>query len=51
MEITRTAKHAFNNKGLLNLMIKSTNTITEKKKTAKYSYFTKSITLPIIEYR
>lgn len=35
IEITRVAKQAFNNNGLLNLINKSINTITEKKKTAK----------------
>jgi hypothetical protein len=42
--MTSIAKQALSNKGLLNFITKSTNTITEKKKTAKYSDFTKSIT-------
>ena len=44
IEITSVAKQAFNNSGLLNLINKSKNTIIEKKKTAKYSDFTKYIT-------
>jgi hypothetical protein len=44
IEITKMAKQAFSNKGLLNFITKSTKTIIEKKKTAKYSDFTKSIT-------
>ena len=41
--IIKNAKHSFNNKGRLNLNNKSTITIIEKKKTAKYSDLIKSI--------
>jgi hypothetical protein len=41
--IIKNAKYSFNNKGRLNLNNKSTITIIEKKKTAKYSDLIKSI--------
>lgn len=41
--IIKNAKQSFNNNGRLNLNNKSTITIIEKKKTAKYSDLTNSI--------
>jgi hypothetical protein len=42
------AKQSLSNNGLLNLNIKSTKTITEKKKTAKYNVLTNSIMYQIL---